>query len=177
MSTLDKIITGVKTAAQNFATSFKTHDNDKVVQAASLAGAVGGCVCGIVLASAFWPLSFAAGVAGSFILAIGNWNGDFKSRALSAVIGFPLGAIFGPAMAGTMAGAALGVKGGVALSAALQKAEQPAQDGVASAPAEGKSGFSLSGLTTAFARALKGTTAKSDAPAASNRQEPTAPKQ
>ena len=177
MSTFDNIVTGVKTAARNFATSFQTENNDKVVQAAALSGSVGGAVCGIIVATAFWPVSIATGLAGSFILAVGNWNGDFKSRALSALIGFPLGAVFGPALVGAMAGGALGVKGGHALSAHLQKTEQAEQNGTAPARAEGKSSFDLSGLTNAFTRALKGITAKSSAPSSNNRQDPPAPQQ
>lgn len=177
MSTIDKIIAGTKNVARNLASGFNDQSNDKVVQSAVLAGSIGGAVCGIIAASAFWPLCILGGVAGSFVLAIGNWNGDFKSRALSALIGFPLGAVVAVPMAGAMIGTGLGAKAGVALSAALQKAEQPAQDGVATAPAEGKSGFTLSGLSAAFTRALKGISTKSDAPAAGNRQEPPAPKQ
>lgn len=177
MSTLDKIITGAKTIAHNLASGFRDENNDKIVQSGALAGSVGGAVCGIILASAFWPLCILGGVAGSFVLAVGNWNGDFKSRALSALIGFPLGAVLAVPMAGAMIGTGLGAKAGQALSAHLQKNEDPAQTTNANIPAEGKSGFSLSGLSTAFTRALKGITADSAAPTADPRNKPPAPKQ
>ena len=72
MSILDKIITGTKTVARNLADGFNDPNNDKVVQSAVLAGSIGGAVCGIIAASAFWPLCLVGGVVGSFVLAIAD---------------------------------------------------------------------------------------------------------
>ena len=126
MSPFRKAIDFVTTRAKNFATGFDAQGEDKYISAAMMAGTVGGAAMGILLATAFWPVAVLGGVAGSFVLTVANWNGDFKSRALTALIGFPLGVVFAPIIGGGMLGAYAGQKVLMAVRAPTGTATEPA---------------------------------------------------
>lgn len=177
MNMLERTFDNTKNFLKNLTTGIATVKGDKFASAISFACGVGGAVCGLVLAQAFWPLALAAGVAGSCVLAIADWNGDAKSRALSALIGFPIGVVFGPLVGGAMAGAHLGQALGKTVSKAADEAEAQEQTGEATPASESsKGGFNLGSIALRFRRAATATAETQAAPAQQVQQDPPAPK-
>lgn len=153
MARLEDIYKNTKAHLAHFNRSFHTASGDKFVGGMSVGFAASGAICGFLLTVGVWPVALAGAVAGSVVLAVANWNGDTKSRMLSALIGFPLGAVFAPVIAGAMAGAYAGQKAGEALTAQADIAQQREQADVA-ATAAPNSRFDLPSLALRFRRAV-----------------------